>query len=216
MANRIKQAVAYGFAVALGIVIGGIGVWKLSAKPAAASQWFVLNPRNDKTSGEWAADKKPDKERIPVLASDEVILGDKDIGPPDVTGLKGKAKFLDTNPDPASGDLPLGYIIEVTMKPTDLTKVPDKYKHDKDLGNGVTLPALVDARYQVNFDFVLLDKDGFELLKLESPETALMAGGTRVIQDHTKATVPRAIASKVASVQYELTIIKNNTLGNYD
>jgi len=107
--------------------------------------------------------------------------------PPTVSGLVGKGKFLNANAEPLTDKMLFGYVIEITMDPTDLRYVADKYKHEK-VAEGVTTSALQNAVYSVSFEFDLLDKDGFVLEKLK------IACGSGASGAHHKNTGQSTIA----------------------
>ncbi len=200
----------------LGITIGALSVWNyLEHTRERRSDWFTLVPAPGAFPKEGPTKKDP-LDRVSVSFSNEVFQ-DQDIGLPDIAAVKGQAKFLQSGADPTSHFVPLGYVARVTMKPTDLKALPERYKHNKDLGHGFTRDALENAVFKVNFSFVLLDGDGFELLKVESPTTDIQAGGTSKLQDRTAALIPSELVKKVVNIRYTLNVMKDySILGSDD
>jgi hypothetical protein len=99
----------------------------------------------------------------------------------------------------------------VKVKPTDLTKVPDKYKHNRPVKGNPTIQqmALVNAVYQVDFTFTLLDKDGFRLQEIKTKPVNIEAGRNNRIQSESDDFVDLGIIAKVANITYGMSILKN-------
>jgi hypothetical protein len=101
--------------------------------------------------------------------------------------------------------------MHVKVKPTDSSKVPEKYKHNRPVKGNPNLQqmALVNAVYQVNFTFTLLDKDGFKLQEIETKAVNIEAGRNNRIQSESEDVVDLGVISKVATVTYGMSIVKN-------
>jgi hypothetical protein len=103
----------------------------------------------------------------------------------------------------------LGYVVEVAMKPLDLSKVPDKYKHErKSVENGqeVTTMPLESATYKAKLTFILKDGDGFTVATLESKEHFIASGQTTPLQDMTASTIVPEVLRRTKHVTAEILI----------
>jgi len=212
--HQIKQGSIIGLAIlSIGIAVGGIIVWKIHPKTQIEIDgWLPLKPMPWHLGGH-ASRNLSIEYRVLALSFNPSVSEDRDIGPPVITEIRGKAKLLYSRPDPTLR-MPLGYVFDVTIKPTDLTKVPARYKRDRPAAgtNTISRLALKNARFQVNFDFILLDKDGFVLQRFESPPADIEAGRTETIQDQTGPIISAQTAAKATRIVYDMNINKDYSL----
>jgi hypothetical protein len=140
-------------------------------------------------------------------------LFNSDIRIPDIKKLSGKGKFIKAR-QATSDDLFLGYIVSVDIDKLDLTKIPQKYKIEKEeqykAGDFTVLP-IEYAVYEISFEYSLKDKDGFELMKLKSPSHSLFTGKVNSFQDIVKQAVAGPIANRVANIGLYMTFEKCET-----
>lgn len=193
-------------AVVILIMVFGFSIKQFS--PGNTEAWYSVIPNRMYLSGIDNKAKPGAGERIAFSVSPDVFNLIAEIPPPTVSGVVGKAKFLKVNSDPLTDKVLLGYVIDITMDPTDLRYVADKYKHEK-VVDGVSTSALENAVYSVSFEFDLLDKDGFVLERLKSPTAQAQAGRATKIQDKVQSPIPADVALGTVSVSYYLTVDKN-------
>jgi hypothetical protein len=116
--------------------------------------------------------------------------------------LSGKCKFLRASTKSRNDELNLGYIVSVDIEKLDLQKVPQKYKvekKEKSTAGEVTVLPIEEVVYSVTFEFILKDKDGFELLKIKSDPHNVYSGKVNEFQDVVSQAIPLAIAERVSS-----------------
>ena len=93
-------------------------------------------------------------------------LFNSDIALPEIKKLSGKSKFIKA-PQSGSNELTLGYIVSVDVDKLDLQKVPQKYKvgkKEKYKAGEFAVQPIEAVVYEVTFEFVLKDKDDFEII----------------------------------------------------
>jgi hypothetical protein len=164
--------------------------------------WIEIEPVRARNSG------RKGTINTAISLSVEEFTGNDDIGPADVEDIQGKGKFVFLASDNKAH---FGYVMHVKVKPTDLSKVPDKYKHNrpvKALPN-IQQMALVNAVYEVDFTFTLLDKDGFELQEIKTKPVNIEAGKNNRIQAESDDVADPGTIAKVATVTYGMSILKN-------
>jgi len=143
------------------------------------------------------------------MLTPEALL-DSDIPIPEIRKLSGKGKFIKAL-QASSDDVVLGYVISVDIDKLDLEKLPQKYKVEKKeqyKAGEITVLPIEDAVYAISFEFSLNDKDGFELMKLESPSHWLYTGKVNDFQNTVKQAVAAPTAVRVASIGLYMTIEK--------
>ena len=125
-----------------------------------------------------------------------------DIPTPDINSFTGRAKFLE-----AVGprqQTQFGYVININMGALDLARVPQRYKESKkEMINGyeVTAEPIKQASYEIQFEFVLIDADGFVLKTLHGESLpALMSGTENLFQAMAAESVDYATAVKVHEI----------------
>jgi hypothetical protein len=207
MTPRMKQLTLGAIALAIGIVIGIAGAARFFA-PSFPSQWFALvSTLSD--SGVPSGNSVDVGGRISISYSDATIT-QSDIPAPHVTALSGKAKFLSES-SPSGADAPLGYVISVSADALDKGKLPEKYKKEKVIptkGGPLTALPLEQATYEVHFVFRLLDRDGFQLLTVNSPKHNIESGKATQLQSQTEATVSSRIASHTQKIALHMVVDK--------
>ena len=170
--------VGAGIMLTLALLVG-VGVWYTS-RPLKASDWVVV------TSD------------FRQYLSDAIF---SDLGVPDFK-TTGRVKFIPPPGD--SSDYQIGYVLELDMKPLDMSKVPEKYKHPE-VHENYTIGGLSgknndQATYKIKFSFTLKDKDGFVLQTIDGKEHYVESGGKQTIQDLTEGRITPAIYRRVATV----------------
>jgi hypothetical protein len=207
MTQRSKQLIFALAALALGALLG-VGGTVLFLGPRFPSQWFALiTTASD--SGVPSGNSVNVGARLSISYSDATITR-SDIPALDVTALSGKAKFL-ADSSPSGATAPLGYIVTVSGKPVDKSKIPDKYKKEKVIptkAGPLTALPLDEATFETHFVFRLLDRDGFELLTVESPKHDIQSGRTSDIQAQTNSAIPAHTAAHTAKIALHMVVDK--------
>jgi hypothetical protein len=198
----VKPAIAVLLSLILGLTIGAAGYWRFGTTLHQSYDWMEIGPERARDTG-----GKGTLNTAVSLSIEEFTAND-DIGPPDVEDIEGKGKFVFLASDNKAH---FGYVMHVKVKPTDLTKVPDKYKHNrpvKGLPNTDRM-ALVNAIYQVDFTFTLLDQDGFKLQEIKTKPANIEAGKNSRVQAESIDIVDPGTIAKVSTVTYGMTILKD-------
>jgi hypothetical protein len=198
----VKPAVTALLSLILGLAIGAVGYWRFGTTLHQPYDWIDISPeRTRDTGGKGTL-------RTAASLSLEEFAGNDDIGPADVEDIKGKGKFVFLASDNKAH---FGYVMHVKVKPTDLSKVPDKYKHNRPVKSNPKIQqmALVNAVYQGDFTFTLLDKDGFKHQEIKAKPVNIEAGKNNRIQSESDDVVDFGTIAKVATVTYGMTILKN-------
>ena len=141
---------------------------------------YVTQPPIDK----WISLTIPDKGKVGYKA--DAILNELQL--PKITNINGEAKFLSRDKD-----YYLGYKLKFDIEHLDTTKVSKEYLIDKqDTINGVaiTFPKIKEVQYEASFVFILIDKDGFELEKIESQKEYIESGRKNEIQNIIEKSIP--------------------------
>ncbi len=137
-------------------------------------------------------------------------LFNSDIPLPEIKKLSGKSKFIKAT-DASANELTFGYIISVDIDKLNLQKLPEKYKVEQKeqyKAGEFTIPPIKEAVFEIYFEFIFKDKDGFEILKLNSPHHNLFTGKINSFQDTAKQTISSTIADRVAEIAMNMTIEK--------
>jgi len=140
-------------------------------------------------------------------------LFNSDIALPEIKKLSGKSKFIKA-PQSGSNELTLGYIVPVDVDKLDLQKVPQKYKVEKTekyKAGEFSVPPIEAVVYEVTFEFVLKDKDDFEIIKLKSPSHSLCSGQVNRFQDIAKPSTTQDIARRVSNIILSMSVEKCET-----
>ena len=134
-----------------------------------------------------------------------------DVPAPNIKEFSGRVKFID-NVYHAPQDPEFGYELSVTLPDIARDKVPDQYKHpQKEVISDipVTISPPKHFYYSILFHFVFHDKDGFELLTLDSdPNDDLVTGGVSRFKAKLGKRVPYNIAVHTTSVSVVPDILK--------
>jgi hypothetical protein len=120
----------------------------------------------------------------------DLILVDEDQAPLRITKMDGTVKFLSVASYQGWPINTLGYVIHVTLGQNDL-------------------PDWKNANYEVEFNFSLLNKDGFEIMKFDSIKQSVKAGSSVDLQGHTEAPIDSRIAEKTANVAYRMHVLNS-------
>ncbi len=142
-----------------------------------------------------------------VRYTTEAMLAD--ISLPAIKERDAKVKFL----RPINGGpnkYSLGYIVTISVESLDVTKIPWQYRAEKldPVMPGVTRPPLEQVTYKCHIDFLLLDKDGFQLMQLSGPTHFLQSGKANAFSDLTKEPIQVDVASRTSIIKVELSIDK--------
>jgi hypothetical protein len=205
MTTRTKHIAAIVAAIVVGIVIGVAAAARLLA-PAFPSQWFALASA-PLDGGVPSGNSVDVGGRVSVSYSEATIV-ESDIPAPHVTALSGRAKFL-SDSAPSGAGAPLGYIVTVSADALDMSKLPEKYKREKIIstkGGPLTALPLQQATYDVHFVFSLLDRDGFQLLTINSPHHNIESGKTNQFQSQSESLVTARIASHTQKIGLHMVI----------
>jgi hypothetical protein len=114
----------------------------------------------------------------------------------------GQSKFIDAVRP--GHNTTLGYLINIEMAALDLSKVPQRYKHQKEEvvdGYKLTLDPLESVSYKVEFNFDLKDKDGFILKTIKSTAPNSLTSGTKNV---FQATVDESIDYDTANKVHDI------------
>jgi hypothetical protein len=160
--------------------------WLVLIYAAVLTVWVAYPYLAASVSGQWRT-----LGSIGQLYSDEVMFSG--IAPPDIKSATGRAKLVPDMRKPSI--FHLGYGIQVEMAPLDLKTVPEKYRKDQ-------------VYYEVNFEFQLLDKDGFVLTAVTGPPEELISGRLSKFQSLVGADIPEYIAASVRSVTASISVSK--------
>lgn len=198
----VKPAVIALLSLILGLAIGVASYWRFGTALHQPYDWIDIGPKRARDTGGKGT------LNTAISLSTEEFVGNDDIGPADVEDINGKGKFVFMASDSKAH---FGYVIHVKVKPTDLSKVPDKYKHNRPVKGEPNLQqmALVNAVYQVDFTLTLLDNDGFKLQEIKTKPVNIEAGKNNRIQAESDDVVDPGTIAKVATITYGMTILKN-------
>lgn len=137
------------------------------------------------------------------------VLGRQSLATLELKSLKGTVTFLPDTPfEPAAR--PLAYKIEATSAPysetaTNAWQSPDAF---------IPADRVTDGIYDISFEFLLKDKDGFVLTELQSAavmQTEKMpAGTTKSFQGVTTNAVSPFVASATRSIEVHATVVRGS------
>lgn len=164
-----------------------------------ASGLLWRNQLEHRINTEWQTVLIPEKTKGISYSTQALFSG---IPAPDVNSLSGAVKFLD-GAGADAGEARVGYRIAADVAPLDLSKTDSKYLHSREVevdGRTLTMEPVRQATYEIRFVFSLLDKDGFELLKVQSEPENLESGKTNDFQAIASQPVRPDIASHTASI----------------
>ena len=137
--------------------------------------------------------------------SSEALL-DADINLPDIKALKGKAKFIDE-----PGRIRFGYLITVAVEKLDPTKVPKKYRKEREVnakGGKFTIAPSEQVTYQIHYEFTFRDKDNFVIFSIKSPHGNLTSGKDNQFQGIAEEAIPHDIATRISDIVFTMSIDK--------
>jgi len=127
-----------------------------------------------------------------------------DLPLPEVTAVSIRAKFLPGT----EGGLALGYVAQISVKPLDTSKIPERYRSDHVFmaDKRVTVPALKETVHAVHLDLELRDGDGFLLATVAGPSHPLESGRLSTFQDQVPCTLKPLEARRVKNIRYNISI----------
>jgi len=141
-----------------------------------------------------------------------------DVPAPDLLEFAGRAKFVDDIFEQPA-DPELGYDLTAKMAEIPRGKIPYHYLHPKPVViNGITTATAPPDHFYYSwiFEFTLRDKDGFELLKVQSKPSDLISGTTNNYKDKAAQRVPFAVARRTASIEVAPEVVKCFTCSTAD
>lgn len=183
--NRKKIAIVV---LVTAIIVAGVILYNRFANQPPVDKWITLTI--------------PDKGDVGY----ETEAFFNEVPLPDLTNLKGDVKFVSR-----SNGYFIGYKIHFDIAHLDTTKVPKKYLLDKPATiNGVATTALglKEVTYQASFEFTLMDKDGFELDKIQSGKEYIESGKKNEIQNMVEKAIPLKTIQLTKSIKLQLSIDK--------
>lgn len=133
-------------------------------------------------------------------------LFDADIKLPDIKALTGKAKFIDE-----PGRIRFGYLITVVVDKLDPTKVPGKYRKEREInakGGKFTITPSEQVTYQIHYEFTFRDKDNFIVFSIKSPHDNLASGKDNQFQSIVEEPIPYNIAVRTSDIVFSMSIDK--------
>ena len=133
-------------------------------------------------------------------------LFDADIKLPDIKALTGKAKLINE-----PGRIRLGYLITVVVDKLDPTKMPEKYRKERDVnakGGKFTITPSEQVTYQIHYEFTFRDKDNFVIFTLKSPRDNLASGKDNQFQRIVEESIPYNIAVSTSEIAFNMSIDK--------
>lgn len=141
-----------------------------------------------------------------VRYTTEAMLAD--ISLPAIKERDAKVKFLRSiNGGP--NKYSLGYIVTIIVESLDVTKIPWQYRAvELDPRGRPTSLRLEQVTYKCHIDFLLLDKDGIQLMQLSGPTHFLQSGKANVFSHLTKEPIQVDVASRTSIIKVELSIDK--------
>ncbi len=164
----------------LGAVLGAVFTW-LALRPRIPNAWFQIS-KNEKTT-----------------LTNQVFV-ESDIPVAEVLSLRGRACIVDHSAR-AQGPVSVGYILDLELSRIDPKKIPKKYATDKPIVGGKLIePAIIVPTYNVKFVFSLLDKNGFVIYEIESPEHSVTSGKVNSIKGQTESGIQRSKANLVKEI----------------
>ncbi len=191
--RRTTTAVMAGFIV--GASLGASAVyWGLGRGRSSAAEWIEAAP---------ALGLSGQPRKGPAISfSTDAMLADLPL--PEVTAVSIRAKFLPGT----EGGLALGYVAQISVKPLDTSKIPERYRSDHVFmaDKRVTVPALKETVHAVHLDLELRDGDGFLLATVAGPSHPLESGRLSTFQDQVPCTLKPLEARRVKNIRYNISI----------
>ena len=94
-----------------------------------------------------------------------------DIRLPEVRSISAKVKFITARTGQYQ-KAELAYNISIDVDTLDVSQIPEKYRMPRPVGKtgAWAWPPVDHVIYEITVDFILLDKDGFQLAHLEGPK----------------------------------------------
>jgi hypothetical protein len=148
---------------------------------------------------EWQTVLVPEKTKGISYSTQAIFSG---IPSPNVNRLTGAVKFVE-GAGADSNESRIGYKIAADVAPLDLSKTDTKYLRSREVvvdGRTLTMEPIKQVTYEVRFVFSLLDKDGFELLKVQSEPENLESGKINDFQAIASQPLRPEIAHQTASI----------------
>lgn len=127
---------------------------------------------------------------------------------PELKSISSKAKFFDSRSGKKNAEL--GYIVSIDVEKLDISKLPEKYLKDRPVPNSTTwvIPPLEQVIYEIHMEFILFDKDGFQLAHLSGPKHSIESGKINTFQDVVLKPISYEIAKRTTSIQPKVSIEK--------
>ncbi len=137
-------------------------------------------------------------------------LFDSEIRLPDIKSIRAKVKFI-RSPNAKPNLAAVGYVVSVGVDKLDKDKIPKKYLKEREekykAGTFIVQP-LEEIIYGVHLEFVLVDKDGFQLAELKGPKHSLSSGKTNEFQDMIQDHVSIETAKRTVDVRPRIVVEK--------
>jgi hypothetical protein len=129
----------------------------------------------------------------------------EDIPMPDVGKPQGRVKFLQRDKG-----IQIGYVLQLPIKPNPVSALPQKYRQETKLDNGLTVGPPDQVSYQGRFIFDLQDSDGFTLAKIVGPLEWFAAASDNPEQGTTDGTAPLSIVQRTKKIAVSFSAEKCN------
>jgi hypothetical protein len=190
------------------LVCMGVGgaVVALIFRDTIPSEWYQLA----------AAQKMPTVKQGSVVENTAVptsyeapVFDDSDLPVLERISASGRAKFISRGYEDSFASI--GYVMDVATKPLDKKYVPDKYKHIEDMkssGGRLQVLSIEEAVYEVNFEFNLLDSDGFVLMRVVSTDHNISSGTSVRVRAETEKLIPARVALLTKKICYGISVKK--------
>lgn len=111
--------------------------------------------------------------------------------------VNGKVKFVKLD-----NKISLGYLVNFTIDPLDISKIPKKYLEEKKIkinGSELTQLPTSSVTNEIQIKFSLLDKDNFEIGTITSPNLHISSGSNKKKHDVTLQDIIGNIDDEIAS-----------------
>jgi len=185
--------------IALSLILGLLGGYWYATLNANKLPDVWIEKQNISTKGENSG----------VLYLTEALF-DSEICLPDIKSIRAKVKFI-CPPNAKPNLAAIGYVVSVEVDKLDKDKIPKKYLNEREekykAGTFIIQP-LEEVIYDVHFEFVLVDKDGFQLAELRGPKHSLTSGKTNEFQDITQGHVSIEAAKRTVDVTPRMVVEK--------
>ena len=175
--------------------------WRYSAKRSVGALLLILFACScSQKSFEWMQ-----AEVGPTKLSSEVFT-QSDLPGPVFSAIVGKAKFVRAA---ESKDLKLGYMVELSIEPVNLSLVPERYRSDRRVevqGRRLTQLGLTDVTHEIVFTLVAKDIDGFVLATTESERHTISSGQQVTLQGLSSNSFADSVAKRIVEIELSITV----------